>query len=90
MEEMVRSYSKISFVKNVQRLLPDVEADDLIPAPAGVRAQALRSDGTLVDDFYIINTKRTVHVLNAPSPGATACFPIGEEIARRTLEMAGG
>ncbi|WP_025948814.1 L-2-hydroxyglutarate oxidase [Geobacillus thermocatenulatus] len=89
MEEMVRSYSKISFVKNVQRLLPDVEADDLIPAPAGVRAQALRFDGTLVDDFYIINTKRTVHVLNAPSPAATACFPIGEEIARRTFEMAG-
>jgi L-2-hydroxyglutarate oxidase len=87
-EEMVRSYSKKAFLKNLQRLLPEVEMDDLIPTTAGVRAQALRADGTLVDDFYIINTKRTVHVLNAPSPAATACLPIGEEIARRVADLA--
>ncbi|GAJ41319.1 L-2-hydroxyglutarate oxidase [Saccharococcus caldoxylosilyticus] len=87
MEEMVRSYSKKAFLKNLQRLLPEVEMDDLIPTTAGVRAQALRADGTLVDDFYIINTKRTVHVLNAPSPAATACLPIGEEIARRVADL---
>ncbi|OUM83880.1 L-2-hydroxyglutarate oxidase [Parageobacillus thermoglucosidasius] len=86
-EEMVRSYSKKAFLKNLQRLLPEVEMDDLLPAEAGVRAQALRSDGTLVDDFYIMNTKRTVHVLNAPSPAATACLPIGEEIARRVADL---
>lgn len=84
---MVRSYSKKAFLKNLQRLLPEVEMDDLLPAEAGVRAQALRSDGTLVDDFYIMNTKRTVHVLNAPSPAATACLPIGEEIARRVADL---
>jgi (S)-2-hydroxyglutarate dehydrogenase len=87
-EEMVRSYSKKAFLKNLRRLLPEVEMDDLIPTTAGVRAQALRADGTLVDDFYIINTKRTVHVLNAPSPAATACLPIGEEIARRVANLA--
>jgi L-2-hydroxyglutarate oxidase len=85
--EMVRSYSKKAFLKDLQRLLPEVEIDDLIPTTAGVRAQALRADGTLVDDFYIINTKRTVHVLNAPSPAATACLPIGEEIARRVADL---
>jgi (S)-2-hydroxyglutarate dehydrogenase len=85
--EMVRSYSKKAFLKDLQRLLPEVELDDLIPTTAGVRAQALRADGTLVDDFYIINTKRTVHVLNAPSPAATACLPIGEEIARRVADL---
>ncbi|SFA52478.1 L-2-hydroxyglutarate oxidase [Parageobacillus thermantarcticus] len=87
LEEMVRSYSKKAFLKNLRRLLPEVEMDDLIPTTAGVRAQALRSDGTLVDDFYIINTKRMVHVLNAPSPAATACLPIGEEIARRVTDL---
>jgi (S)-2-hydroxyglutarate dehydrogenase len=85
--ELVRSYSKKAFLKDLQRLLPEVEIDDLIPTAAGVRAQALRADGTLVDDFYIINTKRTVHVLNAPSPAATACLPIGEEIARRVADL---
>jgi (S)-2-hydroxyglutarate dehydrogenase len=85
--EMVRSYSKKAFLKDLQRLLPEVEIDDLIPTTAGVRAQALRADGTLVDDFFIINTKRTVHVLNAPSPAATACLPIGEEIARRVADL---
>ena len=59
--------------------------DDLRPAPAGVRAQAVLRDGTLVDDFLIREGPRTVHVLNAPSPAATASLPIGREVARRAL-----
>ncbi|MYS26754.1 L-2-hydroxyglutarate oxidase, partial [Streptomyces sp. SID7804] len=69
----------------VRRLLPAVRAEDLVPAPAGVRAQAVLRDGTLVDDFLIEETARAVHVLNAPSPAATACLPIGREVARRAL-----
>lgn len=59
--------------------------DDLVPAAAGVRAQAVLRDGTLVDDFLIEEGVRAVHVLNAPSPAATAALPIGREVARRAL-----
>jgi len=71
----------------VRRLLPGVREEDLVPAPAGVRAQAVLRDGTLVDDFLIRQGVRTVHVLNAPSPAATAALPIGREVARRALEV---
>lgn len=84
--ELRRSLSKRAFTDAVRRLLPDVTADDLIPAPAGVRAQAVLPDGTLVDDFLIRESPRVVHVLNAPSPAATASLPIGREVARRVLE----
>ncbi|MFC9221487.1 L-2-hydroxyglutarate oxidase [Streptomyces hygroscopicus] len=84
--EMRRSLSKRAFTDAVRRLLPDVTADDLIAAPAGVRAQAVLPDGTLVDDFLIAQSPRIVHVLNAPSPAATASLPIGREVARRVLE----
>ncbi|WAP57350.1 L-2-hydroxyglutarate oxidase [Streptomyces sp. S465] len=84
--EMRRSLSKRAFTDAVRRLLPDVTADDLIAAPAGVRAQAVLPDGTLVDDFLISQSPRIVHVLNAPSPAATASLPIGREVARRVLE----
>jgi L-2-hydroxyglutarate oxidase len=87
LNEMARSYSKTAFLKSLNQLLPDVTEDDLIPASAGVRAQALRSDGALIDDFFIINSKRSVHVCNAPSPAATACLPIGEEIASRLARL---
>ena len=63
---------------------------DLRPAAAGVRAQAVLRDGTLVDDFLIREAPRTVHVLNAPSPAATASLPIGREVARRALSRAHG
>ncbi|MGH3325684.1 MAG: hypothetical protein ACRDOV_14855, partial [Streptomyces sp.] len=63
--------------------------DDLKPSPAGVRAQAVRRDGTLVDDFLITETPHVVHVLNAPSPAATASLPIGREIADRALVALG-
>ena len=84
--ERRRSLSKRAFTDAVRRLLPDVTADDLIAAPAGVRAQAVLPDGTLVDDFLIAQSPRIVHVLNAPSPAATASLPIGREVARRVLE----
>ncbi|MFF7649151.1 L-2-hydroxyglutarate oxidase [Streptomyces sp. NPDC007983] len=84
--ELRRSLSKRAFTDAVRRLLPDVTPDDLIPAPAGVRAQAVLPDGTLVDDFLISQSPRVVHVLNAPSPAATASLPIGREVARRVLE----
>lgn len=67
------------------RLLPGVSEADLVPTAAGVRAQAVLRDGTLVDDFLIREGARTVHVLNAPSPAATASLPIGREVARRAL-----
>jgi L-2-hydroxyglutarate oxidase len=83
--EVRRSLSHRAFTRDVQRLLPAVSAADLIPAPAGVRAQAVGRDGTLLDDFAFAEAPRTVHVLNAPSPAATASLPIGREIARRAL-----
>ncbi|MFG3496266.1 L-2-hydroxyglutarate oxidase [Streptomyces sp. NPDC047928] len=83
--EIHRSMSKRAFTEAVRRLLPAVEEADLRPAPAGVRAQAVLRDGTLVDDFLIREAPRTVHVLNAPSPAATASLPIGREVARRAL-----
>ncbi|WP_323375836.1 L-2-hydroxyglutarate oxidase [Streptomyces sp. RB17] len=87
--ELHRSLSKGAFLQAVRRLLPGVEADDLVPAPAGVRAQAVLRDGTLVDDFLIREGARAVHVLNAPSPAATASLPIGREVGRRVLSMLG-
>ncbi|MFJ9076867.1 L-2-hydroxyglutarate oxidase [Streptomyces sp. NPDC102278] len=83
--EIRRSLSRRAFTEAVRRLLPAVSASDLVPAPAGVRAQAVLRDGTLVDDFLIREAPRTVHVLNAPSPAATASLPIGREVARRAL-----
>ncbi|WP_409240254.1 L-2-hydroxyglutarate oxidase [Streptomyces sp. PA5.6] len=83
--ELRRSASKSAFTDAVRRLLPAVRADDLVAAPAGVRAQAVLRDGTLVDDFLIREGARAVHVLNAPSPAATASLPIGREVARRAV-----
>ncbi|AXF57473.1 L-2-hydroxyglutarate oxidase [Salicibibacter kimchii] len=82
-EEMTRSMSKGKFVKGLQKLIPDVQAEDLVPAPAGVRAQALSNDGKLIDDFMFIKGKRSLHVCNAPSPAATASLEIGKIIARQ-------
>ncbi|MEU3857994.1 L-2-hydroxyglutarate oxidase [Streptomyces sp. NPDC028722] len=85
--ELRRSVSRRAFLEAVRRLLPGVEAGDLVRAPAGVRAQAVLRDGTLVDDFLIEEGPRTVHVLNAPSPAATAALPIGREVGRRALDL---
>jgi L-2-hydroxyglutarate oxidase len=81
--EIHRSISKKAFVRGLKRLVPEVEEEDVVPIAAGVRAQAIRKDGALVDDFLIAEGRNSVHVLNAPSPAATASIPIGEEIAGR-------
>jgi L-2-hydroxyglutarate oxidase len=85
--EYRRSLSKQAFVRSLQRLIPAVRAQDLVPAPAGVRAQAVLPSGALVDDFLIVEGPQSVHVLNAPSPAATASIPIGESVAARALEQ---
>lgn len=83
--EIARSLSKRAFTASVRRLLPEVRPEDLIPAASGVRAQAVHRDGTLVDDFLFSGSAPFTHVLNAPSPAATASLPIGREIADRAL-----
>ncbi|MGK5631500.1 L-2-hydroxyglutarate oxidase [Streptomyces sp. URMC 123] len=85
--ELRRSLSRRAFTDAVRRLLPEVEEADLVRAASGVRAQAVRADGTLVDDFAFARSGRVVHVLNAPSPAATASLPIGREVARRALAL---
>ncbi len=86
MMEMVRSFHKQTFVKSLQRLVPDIMEDDVIPTHAGVRAQAMLMNGQLVDDFFVIPGKRSIHVCNAPSPAATASLEIGKVIAERAAE----
>jgi L-2-hydroxyglutarate oxidase len=78
--ELRRSFSKELFCRSLQRLVPEIRPDDLAPGGAGVRAQALSPDGSLVDDFHFVQGDREIHVVNAPSPGATASLAIGEEI----------
>jgi L-2-hydroxyglutarate oxidase len=79
--EMYRSFSKRAFLKALQRLVPELKWADIHPAGAGVRAQAVDPDGKTVDDFRIVEAERMVHVLNAPSPAATASISIGRTIA---------
>ncbi|AZS86347.1 L-2-hydroxyglutarate oxidase [Streptomyces griseoviridis] len=85
--ELRRSLSRRAFTEAVRRLLPAVREDDLIRTAAGVRAQAVLRDGTLADDFLIKESPRAIHILNAPSPAATASLPIGREMARRVLAL---
>jgi L-2-hydroxyglutarate oxidase len=80
---MARSASARRFTKAVRRLVPEVQRADLANAPAGVRAQAIKPDGNLVEDFAIHHVGRALHVLNAPSPAATASLEIGATIAAR-------
>ncbi|PSB20853.1 L-2-hydroxyglutarate oxidase [Phormidesmis priestleyi ULC007] len=80
-QEMLRSFSKALFVQSLQRLIPEVQAEDLVPTHAGVRAQALMPDGKLVDDFLMVQEGDALHVYNAPSPAATASIEIGQAIA---------
>ena len=87
--EFHRSFSKAAFVKALQRLVPDLAADDLVRADAGVRAQAIAQDGTLLDDFAIVESARMIHVVNAPSPAATASLAIGRRVAELTLARTG-
>lgn len=79
--ELWRSWSRKSFARALGWLVPELEADDLVPAPAGVRAQAVDRSGALVDDFVFARSERVFHVLNAPSPAATASLAIGRAVA---------
>jgi L-2-hydroxyglutarate oxidase len=85
LEEVYRSFSKAAFVQALQRLVPEVREEDLVPGGSGVRAQALKRDGTLVDDFQFVQSGKMLHVLNVPSPAATASLLIGRAI----VDMAG-
>ncbi len=82
-EEGRRSLSKKLFCQSLQRLIPDLREEDLVPGGAGVRAQAISAEGELVQDFRLVPGPRALHVVNAPSPAATACLAIGREIADR-------
>ena len=80
MTEVRRSLSRKRFALSLARLVPALTRDDIVPAGAGVRAQAIAPDGSLVDDFLIVRAKRQVHVLNAPSPAATSSLEIARHI----------
>ena len=81
-EEVWRSMNKRAFVRALQRLVPEIRAEDLEASPAGVRAQAMDADGQLLDDFAITQARNSLHVLNAPSPAATASLEIADQIVR--------
>src|SRR5690606_6893382 len=83
--ELARSLLPGRFLASARRLVPELEADDLVPAPAGIRAQAVGDDGTLLDDFAVRVTGRCLHVVNAPSPAATASLAIGRHLAGLVL-----
>jgi len=87
MGEYYRSYSKSAFVKALQKLMPSIVEDDLIPAGAGVRAQACHKDGSLIDDFFIQESEQCIHVLNAPSPAATSSLSIGNTISEKAIKL---
>jgi L-2-hydroxyglutarate oxidase len=84
-DEYKRAFSKRLFVKELQKMMPSITVDEVKPARAGVRAQAIDTNGALVDDFKIVAHQGTIHVLNAPSPAATACLAIADEIVRQVL-----
>ncbi|MGH8611805.1 MAG: L-2-hydroxyglutarate oxidase [Gammaproteobacteria bacterium] len=85
LRELWRSLSKKAFTRCLQKLIPEVQEQDLMPTHAGVRAQALTADGRLVDDFLVVKAENSIHVCNAPSPAATSSLLIGEHIASQIL-----
>ncbi len=87
-QEIIRSFSKAAFTRSLQKLIPEVRSEDLVPCHAGVRAQALMNDGKLVDDFLIVQGENSVHVCNAPSPAATSSLEIGKSIVAQIPEQS--
>lgn len=85
LQEYHRSWSKKTFVRDLRHLIPAINGEDIFRAGAGVRAQAVAEDGSLLDDFQIVEQDGMVHVLNAPSPAATASLSIGKEVAQRAV-----
>ena len=86
LEEVRRSFSRPRFAASLRELVPDVPDAALVPTHAGVRAQAMKRDGSLVDDFLVVRRPGQVHVLNAPSPAATASLEIGRRLAADLLD----
>src|SRR5207248_8821973 len=84
--EFRRSLSKQAFTRSLQKLLPEIRSTDLQAGGAGVRAQAVRQDGSLLDDFYFLQSEKMLHVCNVPSPAATASIPIGRAIVNMAAE----
>jgi len=82
-KEILQSLSKRYYVKAARHLVPEVAPDDFVPSPSGVRAQALRPDGTLVDDFLFKESERVINAVNVASPAATASLNIGRLIVDR-------
>jgi L-2-hydroxyglutarate oxidase len=87
-QEIIRSFSKAAFVRSLQKLIPEVQAKDLVPTHAGVRAQALMNNGSLVDDFLIIQGDNSIHICNAPSPAATSSLEIGKAIVTQISQQS--
>lgn len=85
-QEFRRSFSKELFVKSLQKLIPEIRSEDIEVGGSGIRAQALEQDGKLVDDFRIVEAIGMIHVLNAPSPAATASLSIGKTIAEMVIK----
>jgi L-2-hydroxyglutarate oxidase LhgO len=88
--EYRRSWSKAAFVRALQRLMPELSQEDLVPGASGVRAQALDNNGNLVDDFHFVYTDGMVHVCNVPSPAATASLAIAKHIVDIAVLRQGG
>lgn len=86
MYEFYRSRSKKEFVNSLQRLIPEITADDVEEGGSGVRAQACSRDGKLIDDFLFSESKRIINVCNAPSPAATSSLSIGDTIADKVIK----
>ncbi|MGM0460636.1 MAG: L-2-hydroxyglutarate oxidase [Bacteroidota bacterium] len=84
-DEYYRSFSKRAFLDNLQKLIPSITLDDIRPSPAGVRAMALKENGEILDDFWFEKHSNQVHVLNAPSPAATAGLAIGDQVVRELM-----
>lgn len=87
LDEYRRAFSKKLFLKELQKMIPDLEDSDIVEGRSGVRAQAIKKDGSLVDDFHIRFGRNSVHVINAPSPAATACLSIADHIVERIEEQ---
>jgi L-2-hydroxyglutarate oxidase LhgO len=84
-DEGRRSLSKTLFAQSLQKLVPEIRAEHLAPGGSGVRAQAMSHDGTLLQDFHMVQNPRALHVINAPSPAATASLAIAEEVVARIM-----
>jgi L-2-hydroxyglutarate oxidase len=85
--EYKNSFLKRGYLGLVRKYCPEIEAGDLEPYPAGVRAQAVDANGTLIHDFLFVNSKRTINVCNAPSPAATSALPIGAHVLDHAMRV---